>query len=119
MTRMIRIFAGYCIRLTPARSAAAYAHQVHKKQTIWGSKLVSFIRFFPYIYLNGFFSFIQFQAGQYPAFSFFHHSSCSPDLCQKLIWFKPPKLGTVGRTGSGTVPASLAEDFIDFADAFF
>jgi hypothetical protein len=52
MTRIIRIFAGYCIRLTPARSAAAYAHQVHRKHMIWGSKLLSLIYFIPYKYLK-------------------------------------------------------------------
>ena len=30
--------AGYCILLTPARSAAAYAHQVHRKAMIVGLK---------------------------------------------------------------------------------
>jgi hypothetical protein len=38
MTRIVRIDVGYCILLTPARSAAAYAHQVHRKATILGRK---------------------------------------------------------------------------------
>jgi hypothetical protein len=36
----MRTLVGYCKRLTPARSAAAYAHQVQRKQTILGSKSV-------------------------------------------------------------------------------
>jgi hypothetical protein len=38
MTRMVRIDVEYCILLTPARSAAAYAHQVHRKAMIVGLK---------------------------------------------------------------------------------
>jgi hypothetical protein len=36
MTRMIRIFGGYCRRLTPARSAAEYAHQLQANAMIFG-----------------------------------------------------------------------------------
>lgn len=43
ITRTVRTFAGYCKRLTPARSAAAYAHQVQRKQMILGSKMSSLI----------------------------------------------------------------------------
>jgi len=38
MTRIVRIDVEYCILLTPARSAAAYAHQVHRKAMIVGLK---------------------------------------------------------------------------------
>jgi hypothetical protein len=38
MTRMVRIDVEYCILLTPARSAAAYAHQVHRNAMIVGLK---------------------------------------------------------------------------------
>lgn len=35
---MIRIFAGYWKRETPARSAPPYEHQLQQNATIWGSK---------------------------------------------------------------------------------
>jgi hypothetical protein len=38
ITLMVLIEAGYCILLTPARSAAAYAHHVHRKAIIVGLK---------------------------------------------------------------------------------
>ncbi len=41
MTRIVRIDVEYCILLTPARSAAAYAHQVHRKAMIVGLKIIS------------------------------------------------------------------------------
>src|SRR3989339_1329172 len=50
---------------------------------------------------------------------FSSHRSSRPDLRQELIGFKSPKLGAVGRTGGGAISASLAENFIDLADAFF
>jgi hypothetical protein len=37
MTRMIRMFGGYCILDVPARSAAAYEHQLQQKAIIFGS----------------------------------------------------------------------------------
>ncbi len=40
ITRIIRIFGGYCIREVPARSAAAYEHQLQQKAIIFGSKLI-------------------------------------------------------------------------------
>lgn len=39
ITRITRRFAGYCNRLTPARSAAAYAHHVQRNPRMWGLKL--------------------------------------------------------------------------------
>lgn len=41
MTRMILTLAGYCILAVPARSAAAYEHQLQQKVIIFGSKLIS------------------------------------------------------------------------------
>ena len=35
-TRITRMFGGYCIRLTPARSAPAYEHQLQRNATIFG-----------------------------------------------------------------------------------
>ena len=40
ITRIILIFGGYCIRDVPARSAAAYEHQLQQKAIILGSKLI-------------------------------------------------------------------------------
>jgi hypothetical protein len=37
MTLTARTLGGYCRRLTPARSAAPYAHQLHIKAKIFGS----------------------------------------------------------------------------------
>jgi len=42
ITRIIRILGGYCIREVPARSAAAYEHQLQQKAIIFGSKLIVF-----------------------------------------------------------------------------
>jgi hypothetical protein len=38
ISRMSRILGGYCSRLTPARSAPAYEHQLQAKAMIFGSK---------------------------------------------------------------------------------
>ncbi len=41
ITRITLRFGGYCIRDVPAKSAAAYEHQLHKNPMILGSYIIS------------------------------------------------------------------------------
>jgi hypothetical protein len=95
MTLTTRIFAGYCIRLTPARSAAAYAHQVHRKAIIWGSNLVSLINVSP---------------------SLKNPISGYTDLGQQLFRSIPTEISTVRGTCGGTIAASFAQNLIHLAN---
>jgi hypothetical protein len=142
ITRTIRTLVGYCKRLTPARSAAAYTHQVHKKHTILGSKSVVMnsplvssaypspvrhamisatdARGWPRIKTQVLLS----VAGLHPSPSVFIRVNPRPndlhghglDLRQQLLGFETLELHTLRRTGGGAVAATFAENGVHLAN---
>ena len=106
MTRMVRIDVEYCILLTPARSAAAYAHQVHRNATILGRKSSA---------IKNFLSFRYALSALRLAFITLGHQALL-NLGIDLPAGETFELSAGGRTGGRTGSAPLANHFVDLAD---
>jgi hypothetical protein len=106
MTRMTLTDAGYCILLTPARSAAAYAHHVHRKAIIVGLKS-SAMKSSSFRYALSALRFAFITLG--------HQALLNLDI--DLPAGETFELGARRRTGGGTGPAPLANHFIDLTNS--
>ena len=106
MTRMVRIDVEYCILLTPARSAAAYAHQVHRKAMIVGLKSSAMKNFLSFRYAL--------SALRLAIITLGHQALL--DLGVDLPAGEPFELSAGRRTGGCASAASFTDHFIDLAD---
>src|SRR5512136_737626 len=105
MTRMVRIDVEYCILLTPARSAAAYAHQVHKNAMILGRNSSAITNSISFRYAL--------SALRLACITLGHQALLNLGI--DLPAGEPFELSAGRRTGGCTGSASLANHFVDLA----